>query len=501
MPAQQFTDPGKESAAIGFIVAGRFVEIPPPARIPADSFTDPVCRIVYSAAEVLDSRGLPVCLESINDWCARNGLDKDIQRAVDSTSSVNWLAWPQAVDMSLAWCPPAREPDQPPTSIGYCLQELGALYLKREEHRLKKQWFEESISDEEFKGAWQRLHQKNGATHFDRAPYDQRRFSEERLHDKPIPVFSLCGQSVATSGNIIAIYAQAKAGKSAVISALMATVMAEDENGDFLGFNSAWNPDGKAVIHFDTEQSPYDHEQVVLRAIRRAACNRAPAWLRSYCLTDLDIPARRTFIGKEMDQAAKDHSGILCVLVDGVGDFVPDVNDHAETHAFIVELHGLAIRFETVLILVLHENPGTGKTTIEKMRGHLGSQLERKAESNIRIAKEANGSCVIYTEKSRHANIPKDKGARFAWNEASQTHTTVAEGDEPPGEDDVEVVAELFNCPQAVGGFTYTQGVARLMEIEKLSRVGAKKRFKKYVRMKLIIRNPNAKDLYIENRR
>ena len=111
----------------------------------------------------------------------------------------------------------------------------------------------------------------NGTAPFDRTPYEELRFSEERLHEKPVPVFTLCGQPIATTGNMVAIYAQAKAGKSAVVSAMMAAIMADDENGDFLGFNAAANPEGKAVIHFDTEQSRYDHEQVVLRAVRRAS--------------------------------------------------------------------------------------------------------------------------------------------------------------------------------------------------------------------------------------
>lgn len=502
-PSPQFTDPQKENAVIGFIVAGRFVEIPESALIPSEAFTLPVCRIVYSAAKVLAARGLPVCLESINDWCARNGLDKELQRAVDSTNSVPWRCWSQELDMSFEFCPPAREAGRPPLPVGYCLSELNRLYEHREEYRLKKEWFEETLSDEEFRNRWGALHAANGSTPFDRGPYEERRFSEDRLHEKPIPVFSLCGQAVATAGNMMAIYAQAKAGKSAVVSAMMATVMTEDENGDFLGFNAAWNPDGKAVVHFDTEQSRYDHEQVVLRAVRRAGCNRAPVWLRSYCLTDLGIPERRGFIAKEMEHAAKECGGVLAVLVDGVGDFVLDVNDAPGAHEFVVELHGLAMKFETVLVLVLHENPGTGKSggnPSEKMRGHLGSQLERKAESNIRVAKEKDGTCTIYSEKSRHCNIPREHGVRFGWNAGAEMHTTVAPGDEPPSEEDCEVVAEMFNCPEAAGGLLWSQCRDRLCEVAGLSKDGAIRRFKKYQKVKLIVRNPNDKTRYIENR-
>ena len=57
----------------------------------------------------------------------------------------------------------------------------------------------------------------------------------------------------------------------------------------------------------------------------------------------------------------------------------------------------------------------------------------------------------------------------------------------------------MFAPAEAAGGFTYTQCIQRLMALEGIKRDGAKKRFKKYQRLKLVIRNPNAKELFIEN--
>ena len=60
----------------------------------------------------------------------------------------------------------------------------------------------------------------------------------------------------------------------------------------------------------------------------------------------------------------------------------------------------IATEQNAVVVTVLHENPNSeyGKT-----RGHLGSQLERKAESNLRLQKDnTTGVTTIFTEKSRH---------------------------------------------------------------------------------------------------
>jgi hypothetical protein len=79
---------------------------------------------------------------------------------------------------------------------------------------------------------------------------------------------------------------------------------------------------------------------------------------------------------------------------------VLDVNNQEESNKLADELHSLAIVYGTILLLILHENPDENT---QKPRGHLGSQLERKSEANIRIVKDEHGIGSIYTERSRHA--------------------------------------------------------------------------------------------------
>ena len=254
--------------------------------------------------------------------------------------------------------------------------------------------------------------------------------------------------------------------------------------------------EGAALLHFDTEQSPYDHEQIVLRAMKRAGVEAPPPWLYSYYLTDMPIEERRAFIAHAIEMAHKAHKGILGVLIDGVGDCVVDVNDIAESSAAVTEFHGLAIKYETVIVMILHENPDTtGKGNV-KMRGHLGSVMERKSESNVRLLKDGNEVTTQYTGKSRHTSISQAKGPKFAFDPIAGMHVSVdPNGPESATEDDREVVREMF--AGVIGGLNWTECHAAIERIEGLKRAGSRKRFKKYVALGLITKSSTDKELYV----
>jgi hypothetical protein len=250
---------------------------------------------------------------------------------------------------------------------------------------------------------------------------EARRFDFATIPPKPPPVFSLAEQVICTVGNISNIQAAAKGGKSAVVGSMIAAVInGRYQGADTLGF-TAENPEGKALIHFDTEQSTYDHDQLVRRSIRRANKEAAPGWLMSYCVTDLSIPDRLTALETAIRKGEAEHGGVFAILLDGVADLCTNPNDTAESFALVGQLHALAIKHDCAIVTVLHENPGseTGKT-----RGHLGSQLERKAETNLRLAKDANGITTVWTEKARHGDIPKAQGICFEWSNEAAMHVS-----------------------------------------------------------------------------
>jgi hypothetical protein len=209
-----------------------------------------------------------------------------------------------------------------------------------------------------------------------------------------------------------------KTGKSAVVGAMVASAMAGEDSGCTLGFTSC-NPKKLALLSFDSEQSPDDHWHQNARALRRAGLQEPPPWLYSYCLTGLGSKRAWECVKEAIRIAADQHVGVHSILIDGVADLVADVNDPAESNDFIAELHEVAIERVCSIIGVIHFNPGG-----EKTRGHLGSQLERKAETNLRLDK-SDQVTTIWSDKQRRAPIPKGSGPCFAWDETAGMHVTV----------------------------------------------------------------------------
>lgn len=245
-----------------------------------------------------------------------------------------------------------------------------------------------------------------------------RRFDLEKQPPRIEPVFTLQGRTIATAKNISTTTAAIKAGKSAVHDAMMAATMVEDAVRDCFGFESA-NPEGRAVLHFDSEQSPEDHWALVRRAIRRAGLDHQPPWLVSYCLTGTRPSVAWNLVREAIRMASQEFPGIHTVLLDGAADLVSDVNDAAECNDFVAELMDTAIRHSCHINGVIHFNPGG-----EKSRGHLGSQLERKAETNLALEKDESEVTVIYSLKNRRAGIPKNHGPCFVWSDEAGMHVT-----------------------------------------------------------------------------
>jgi hypothetical protein len=233
------------------------------------------------------------------------------------------------------------------------------------------------------------------------------------------PIYTLNGICISTPGNLSTITSAIKTGKSAVIGAMAAAAMPHNADADLLGFSSS-NPKDMALLWFDSEQSPDDFWHGVYRALKRAGLREPPPWLHAYCLTGLGCKRGWEAVLEAIRIATEQHAGIHSLLLDGAADFVADVNDAGESNAFVAEVHDMAIKHDCPITGVIHFNPGS-----DKSRGHLGSQLERKAETNLALEKDTDETTVIFSTKNRRAGIPKHLGPRFAFNMEAGMHITV----------------------------------------------------------------------------
>jgi hypothetical protein len=323
-----------------------------------------------------------------------------------------------------------------------------------------------------------------------RAILAERAFNAATVPQRPIPILLLGDKVISTPGNLTNIQAPAKAGKSAVIGAIIAAMFNGNRQGaDTLGF-SADNSEGRAVLHFDTEQSRFDHDGLIRRAMTRARVDTPPPWFRSYCLTDLSTGQRQHVISYAVEDAAIAHGGIFGIIIDGVADICRDPNNPEEAFGLVDGLHAGAIKHDCAIITVLHENPGS---ETGKMRGHLGSQLERKAETPLRLAKDpGSGITTIWTDRARHCHIPKDKGTCFSWSDTQGMHVSRGSAGEIKASEKrqkfIEEAEAAFGDSESL---SYSALVAAIMQATGLkSEKTAEKRITTYAAEGIISKTP-----------
>jgi hypothetical protein len=258
----------------------------------------------------------------------------------------------------------------------------------------------------------------------------ERRAGFGRTIVKQQPTFYLNDTTVCTRGNLAMITALQKVGKSAVVGAMLGAVIAGKRSaGDTLRLKSQ-NEDGQAVIHLDTEQAPEDHEVLIKTAMRRAAISQLPDWLFSYGMKGVSIRELGLTLEGLLAESVRTHGGVHSVILDGVADFVADPNDPKEVNPFVTNIEGLASQFRCSIICVLHLNPpGSGRQQAPqtKSRGHLGSQLERKCETDLRLAKDKDGVTTLFTACARRSPIFEKDGPRFAFDTTAGMHTLCAQ--------------------------------------------------------------------------
>ncbi len=242
----------------------------------------------------------------------------------------------------------------------------------------------------------------------------QNRFDYNREIIEPTPVCSIEGNKILSLGNVIVVAGKPKAGKSAACQSVLSGSIATDSdkhNDCFLGIDTVHVPTGKMVLHFDTEQSLADYSKKLKSALWLAGYNDNAAQLESYHLLEYSPWERLRYIEHLIDYHALVSDGVYLVIIDGVADLVKSVNDEEACNEVVNTLHRVATEHNAAVLVVLHLNPDGGKT-----RGHLGSQLDRKAESVLNIEREGE-ICVINPKLCRNANVTSMPLQQFYWND------------------------------------------------------------------------------------
>lgn len=226
---------------------------------------------------------------------------------------------------------------------------------------------------------------------------------------------------IAARGNLTVIQGKSKVGKSAVVSAILAAAQRGNYQtlGDALCISWQGESNG-AIVHLDTEQSKADWHGLVSRSITRSGMIEVSERLVSLPLVMFARSERLEILRESLRFEMESKGCVDAVVIDGIADLCTSPNDEAEALELVSRIHAMGQEFKTPIFCILHENPSTEQA---KTRGHLGSELNRKAFANVRIDKDAEGVSTIYGTDMRKRDIPKEQGFCFAWNEEAGMHT------------------------------------------------------------------------------
>ena len=91
-----------------------------------------------------------------------------------------------------------------------------------------------------------------------------------------------------------------------------------------------------------------------------------------------------------IEYVLKHNRDIGVLVIDGVADLVSDVNNIEESNMVVGKIMKWTEMYQVHIITVIHTNHGSNKPT-----GHLGSALEKKAETQIQLEKDEENPDII----------------------------------------------------------------------------------------------------------
>ena len=285
--------------------------------------------------------------------------------------------------------------------------------------------------------------------------------------------------------NILCITGGEGTGKSNYTAALVAgAIMERETDADLLGVRVEPNRKGRAVLLYDTEQSEQQLYKNTGRLLRRAGRERMPEYLHVYCLTGMSRSERLTAIVQSMDKYHYLHGGIHLVVIDGVADLIRCANDEAESVALIDEIYRLAGIYRTCIAAVVHFVPNG-----LKLRGHLGSELQRKSAAILSIEKDENPEVSVVKALKVRDGSPLDIPLmQFRWDK--QAGMPVYVGEKPRAEKEkrkekelAEMAREAFARQEKYGYIELCELIQEMLEVKERTAKG----YIRYMREKEII--------------
>lgn len=208
-------------------------------------------------------------------------------------------------------------------------------------------------------------------------------------HSNPIPI------SIGSYGNFSFVQAPPKSKKTFFLSLIAMSYIGSPQKytRQMMGHRN-----GKKLIHYDTEQGRYHAQRTFRRVID--VCGDSKDYY-TYALRQYSAIERLEFIDWHLNKT----NDIGLVIIDGIADLMLDSNDLKESSKVVQYLMKWTQELNIHIITAIHSNWNSEKPT-----GHLGSFLEKKAETQISLELSSDTNIAI-AKCMRSRGFPFEKFA------------------------------------------------------------------------------------------
>jgi hypothetical protein len=196
-----------------------------------------------------------------------------------------------------------------------------------------------------------------------------------------------------------------------------------------------------------------------------------------------------------MDKYHYQYGGIQLVVIDGIADLIKGANDEGESIAVVEELYRLAGIYNTCIVTVLHFIPNG-----LKLRGHLGSELQRKAAAILSVEKDDDPAVSVVKALKVRDGSPLDVPLmQFAWDKDAGMHVYLGEkpkeAKEKRKEDELVTIArDIFTSKHFLTYMELCEQIQTALEVKERTA-------KNYIRFmrerEIILKDPSNPNYFI----
>lgn len=223
--------------------------------------------------------------------------------------------------------------------------------------------------------------------------YNRFRIKSDTEVPEEVCVFNVGGIGCMPLGDLSAVKAEPKMGKTTALKKIVAAVL-KGESGQLSS-----NLKDPLVMWVDTEQKTADVKRIIQDVKKMTGLSNCHIDKHLFVFSLRKADCKNMI--EELKVGIKAYSPDI-VVIDGIAEFVDSVNDEVKAKELIRLLMACSEKHHCAIICVLHENRAGNRD----MKGHLGAQLTQKAAVVVECKKSGDTITVRCTD-SRHQSTPE----------------------------------------------------------------------------------------------